>query len=423
MKEVQISNSSPIQTNLNLGLLQFVLILLSGLGPTSFQIFLPSVPAIIRYFDATPSIANLTISLSLTSFAIASLVYGRLADKFGSRTILLFGMSTLIIGSFICLSAQSIYVVLIGRILQPAGGAAGIIAARTLVMTIYEKEKAASVMSKLIAAMMIAPLIGVPLGGLLTDHFGWRSNFIVIGITALFALALVFFIVPKSHHQKHTSKPKTNLLTDYGRLVKNPLFLGNTLQFGFAMSAFMTFMATSPIVLTQTFKLSASGISFALLMASGSAIIGNLLASRIPPRYSLIQRLLVGSIVACSGSLIAFSLSILNVWTLAALILPIMLFSICYGITSPAAQTGAMSAIKELTGTAAGLCMFISMILASLSTQLVSAFNDGTPLTITTSLMMLASLSLIAAFITTFGVRIKWFRKLGACDDETQISA
>ena len=89
MKEMQASSdSSPIQANLNHGLLQFALILLSGLGPTSFQIFLPSVPEIIMYFNASPDCKHDDL-LVVVLFAFASPVYGRLADKFGSRTILL----------------------------------------------------------------------------------------------------------------------------------------------------------------------------------------------------------------------------------------------------------------------------------------------------------------------------------------------
>jgi DHA1 family bicyclomycin/chloramphenicol resistance-like MFS transporter len=98
-------------------------------------------------------------------------------------------MTILIIGSFICLSAQSIEAVIVGRIIQPAGGAAGVIVARIIVMDIYQSEKAANVMSKLVASMMISPLLGVPLGGLLTDTFGWRSTFILIG-----AIATIVFL-------------------------------------------------------------------------------------------------------------------------------------------------------------------------------------------------------------------------------------
>ncbi|MCC8380401.1 MFS transporter [Xenorhabdus sp. PB30.3] len=400
MRGTQIPSSHTCdESKLNHTLLQFILILLSGLGPTSFQIFLPSVPSLVTYFGTTPATANLTVSLSMISFAIACLVYGRLADRLGRRTILLLGMAILILGSFICLSAQSIEAVILGRIIQPAGGAAGVIAARIIVMDIYHSEKAANVMSKLVASMMISPLLGVPLGGLLTDNFGWRSNFILIGAIAAIVFIIIFFSLPESR-KAQTGAGKSNLFHDYRQLAKNATFLGNAFQFGFAQSAFMAFMAAAPIVLTQTFQLSASGASLLLLMVSGSTIIGNLSASRLPQSLSLRRRLLLGSIAGFIFSLVALTLSLVNVWSIPALVLPTMVFSIFYGITSPAAQAGAIGAIKPLAGTAAGLSMFISMLLASFATQFIAEFNSGTPLVITFSVALLAFLSLISAIIT-----------------------
>ncbi|HBX5720555.1 TPA: MFS transporter [Klebsiella pneumoniae] len=401
MKGSQMPSSHAFEeSKFNHVLLQFILILLSGLGPTSFQIFLPSVPSLVEYFKTTPAIANLTVSLSMISFAIACLVYGRLADRLGRKTILLLGMTILIIGSFICLSAQSIEAVIVGRIIQPAGGAAGVIVARIIVMDIYQSEKAANVMSKLVASMMISPLLGVPLGGLLTDTFGWRSTFILIG-----AIATIFFIItfclPESRKtQTGADEGKSNLLHDYGQLAKNTTFLGNAFQFSFAQSAFMAFMTAAPIVLTQTFQLSASGASLLLLMVSGSAIIGNLSASRLPQSISLQRRLLLGSIAGFIFSLIALTLSLVNSWSIPAMVIPTMAFSFFYGITSPAAQAGAIGAIKSLAGTAAGLSMFISMFLASLATQFIAEFNSGSPLVISFSLFLLTFLSLIFAIIT-----------------------
>lgn len=395
------SDNASEQTHVNHALLQFILILLSGLGPTSFQIFLPSVPSLVKYFETTPATANLTVSLSMISFALACLVYGRLADRLGRRTILLLGMAILIIGSFICLSAQSIEAVILGRIIQPAGGAAGVIAARIIVMDIYHSEKAANVMSKLVASMMISPLLGVPLGGLLTDNFGWRSNFILIGAIAAIVFVIILFSLPETRKaQTGVEAGKSNLFYDYGQLAKNATFLGNAFQFGFAQSAFMAFMAAAPIVLTQTFQLSASGASLLLLMVSGSAIIGNLSASRLPQSLSLRRRLLLGSIIGFIFSLLALTLSLINIWSIPALVIPTMVFSIFYGITSPAAQAGAIGAIKPLAGTAAGLSMFISMLLASVATQFIAEFNSGTPLVITFSLALLALLSLISAIVT-----------------------
>ncbi|HGE6461959.1 TPA: MFS transporter [Klebsiella pneumoniae] len=389
------------ESKFNHVLLQFILLLLSGLGPTSFQIFLPSVPSLVEYFKTTPAIANLTVSLSMISFAIACLVYGRLADRLGRKAILLLGMTILIIGSFICLSAQSIEAVIVGRIIQPAGGAAGVIVARIIVMDIYQSEKAANVMSKLVASMMISPLLGVPLGGLLTDTFGWRSTFILIGAIATIVFFIITFCLPESRKtQIGADEGKSNLLHDYGQLAKNTTFLGNAFQFSFAQSAFMAFMTAAPIVLTQTFQLSASGASLLLLMVSGSAIIGNLSASRLPQSISLQRRLLLGSIAGFIFSLIALTLSLVNAWSIPAMVIPTMAFSFFYGITSPAAQAGAIGAIKSLAGTAAGLSMFISMFLASLATQFIAEFNSGSPLVISFSLFLLTFLSLIFAIIT-----------------------
>jgi DHA1 family bicyclomycin/chloramphenicol resistance-like MFS transporter len=388
------------ESKFNHVLLQFILILLSGLGPTSFQIFLPSVPSLVEYFKTTPAIANLTVSLSMISFAIACLVYGRLADRLGRKTILLLGMTILIIGSFICLSDKSIEAVIVGRIIQPAGGAAGVIVARIIVMDIYQSEKAANVMSKLVASMMISPLLGVPLGGLLTDTFGWRSTFILIGAIATIVFIITFCLPESRKTQTGADEGKSNLLHDYGQRQKNTTFLGNAFQFSFAQSAFMAFMTAAPIVLTQTFQLSASGASLLLLMVSGSAIIGNLSASRLPQSISLQRRLLLGSIAGFIFSLIALTLSLVNAWSIPAMVIPTMAFSFFYGITSPAAQAGAIGAIKSLAGTAAGLSMFISMFLASLATQFIAEFNSGSPLVISFSLFLLTFLSLIFAIIT-----------------------
>jgi DHA1 family bicyclomycin/chloramphenicol resistance-like MFS transporter len=73
----------------------------------------------------------------------------------------------------------------------------------------------------------------------------------------------------------------------------------------------MAFMTAAPIVLTQTFQLSASG-QLTTIMVSGSAIIGNLSASRLPQSISLQRRLLLGSIAGFIFSLIALTLSLVN---------------------------------------------------------------------------------------------------------------
>lgn len=399
MKGIEAHSSFSIQdqTKLKQGFVQAILILLVGLGPTSFQIFLPAVPEITAYFNTTPAMANLTVSLSMISFAIASLVYGRLADQFGRRSILLFGMAVLTVGSALCLFGTSIEMVILGRLIQPAGGAAGVIAARIIVLDIYDKDEAGNVMAKLAAAMMVAPLLGVPLGGVLTDQFGWQSNFVFIGSAAIASLVLVWVYLPETRTFSEPSGEKQSLFADYRRLVRHRVFAANTLQFAFAQAAFMVFLSGAPFIFVKTYGLSASNTSLALLAVSASAVGGNIFASMLSKKVTLKQRLIVGSLFGCLGGVAAVAFSLASIWTLLALVIPAMVFSFSNGVSSPAAQTGSIAAIKELSGTAAGFSMFLSMVFASLSTQLLSTFNDGTPVALTVGFSILTVLSFLAA--------------------------
>jgi len=374
----------------------FTLVLLSALGPASFQIFLPSVPNIIKDLSSTPGVANLTISLSMLSFAFFSLFYGRMADRFENKKLLIIGMLVLIVGSIIGYFSHNIEMVILGRVIQPAGGAAGVVAARAMIMRLYQGEKAAKIMSRLVAAMMTAPLIGVPLGGVLTDNYGWRSNFIFIGVFACVALICVVLMVPTV---RNTTEYNANfsLLQSYKKLISNHIFSGNVFQFGLSQSAFMIILATSPIVLTTTFGFTAAESSIVLLICSLSVIAGNLLSGRLPDSVLLAQRLKWGSLLGAIFSFAGLVLTLIAPLSLYVLVIPAMLFCFFFGVTAPVAQTNAIGANRELAGTAAGLCMFISMVLASIATQFAAEVNDGSPHILMGSVACLAVIAFILA--------------------------
>ena len=375
------------------------LVFLSALGPASFQIFLPSVPDIIKDLSSTPGVANLTISLSMLSFAFFSLFYGRMADRIENKKLLIIGMFVLIIGSVVGYFSYNIEMVILGRIIQPAGGAAGVVAARAMIMRLYEGEKAAKIMSRLVAAMMVAPLIGVPLGGILTDNYGWRSNFTFIGLFAGVALICIVIMVPKVKNISENNNG-FSLLQAYKKLISNPVFSGNVFQFGLSQSAFMIILATSPIVLTTTFDFTAAESSMVLLICSLSVIAGNLLSGRLPDSVLLAQRLKWGSLLGAVFSVVGLIITLIVPLSLYMLVIPAMLFCFFFGITAPAAQTSAIGVNRELAGTAAGLCMFISMILASIATQFAAEVNDGSPHIL---MGLVASLAVIALFLALKG--------------------
>lgn len=393
------SNSSSIGKSTYLFML---LIYLVGLGPTSFQIFLPSVPSLASDFGVSPAVANLTVSLSMISFAVGALVYGTLSQRIDSRSLLLTGMAILMCGSLLCMFAPNIELVIAGRIIQPLGGASGVVIARLIAANHFEDKHAADLMSKLAASMMIAPLLGVPLGGYLTEYFGWRSVFVFILAAASIALVLVALILERSHSEKLAKQlQKQNLLRDYLILMRNGVFVFNSGHFSFSQAALMCFLSASPLVLTTLFQMGPTDISLILILVAIGAVTGNMIAPRLPESISVNQRLFVGSMIACASGIVAILLSSIGIASVASLVIPVMVFSFCNGVASPVSQMNAIQANGQLSGTASGFSLFLSMFVASIATQVVSSYNNGHEWVVSVPLLIFTTLAFASILAAT----------------------
>src|SRR5258705_13996384 len=73
-----------------------------ALGPISTDLYLPSLPGLLRHFDADIAEVQLTLSVFLVGLAVGQLVYGPLSDRFGRRPVLLAGLILYGVGRVIC---------------------------------------------------------------------------------------------------------------------------------------------------------------------------------------------------------------------------------------------------------------------------------------------------------------------------------
>ena len=375
---------------------RWLLVLLTAIGPASFQIFLPSLPSIQAGFGVSTGTAQLALSLSMAGIAVATLAYGSLADRFGRRPVLLAGMGLLLAGSLLCAAAPSIGVLIAGRVVQAAGGAAGMVVTRAIVLDLYGRERAGRVMAGLLAAMMIAPMLATPLGGVLDDAVGWRANFLVIAAAALATLALVAWRLPETRCTD-CALVSEGFVADACRLLASRCFEGFALQGAFAMAAFVAFTTAAPYALTGSGGLSATQVGLAFVLVSAGFAAGSLVATRLPDSLRLWRRALLGSAVALAAAIGALALALGGVWAPWALIAPAAAFAFATGITMPASQAGAIGAVPELAGTASGLAGFLGTFVAALATQVVGALSDGTPVPVAAGMAALAAASLLAA--------------------------
>jgi DHA1 family bicyclomycin/chloramphenicol resistance-like MFS transporter len=103
--------------------LTLLLSLLTGIGPLSMDMYLPSLPEIGRALHAPTATVQLTISSYLFGFAAGQIFYGPISDRLGRRPVLLVALVLYAIGSIICSTTQSIEMLIVARFVQALGAA------------------------------------------------------------------------------------------------------------------------------------------------------------------------------------------------------------------------------------------------------------------------------------------------------------
>jgi MFS family permease len=177
------------------------LIAVMALGGTAYgfaaTMVIPAVPALQRGLDVSPAAAGWVLSAYLVAASVLTGIVGRLGDVFGRRRTLVASLGVFAIGAAICAAAGSMPLLLLGRVVQGAGGgiyplAYGILAER------LEPAKRASALGLMAATMGIGAGIGPVLGGVISDHASHRWIFVVVGLLALAAAAAVLRVVPRA---------------------------------------------------------------------------------------------------------------------------------------------------------------------------------------------------------------------------------
>src|SRR5512141_233392 len=143
------------------------------LGPFSIDTYIPAFSGIARALGATPVQMQQTLSAYLFGFAFMNLFHGALADSFGRRPVVLWGIAVFTLASAGCALSQSIGQLVFFRGLQGLSTGAGIVVSRAVIRDMFPPAQAQQVMIHFGVAPAIAPIIG----GWLLVNAGWHSIF------------------------------------------------------------------------------------------------------------------------------------------------------------------------------------------------------------------------------------------------------
>lgn len=191
----------------------------AALTPLNSTMVAVALPALSMEFNALPSTVTLFVVTGyLVATIVAQLPAGSIADRAGYSRALTWGRLMFGAGAAVGVFAQSLTAVVLGRLLMAAGGALIIPTAMALLRISYPAERRARAFGVMGGVMGGAAAVGPALGAWMTDHFGWRSLFLIN-----VPLLLLSWLLQPRVHDEHPAARRTQ--PGYLSLLRNRPFM------------------------------------------------------------------------------------------------------------------------------------------------------------------------------------------------------
>ena len=359
----------------------YILLILGGLsafGPLSIDMYLPAFPAMAEDLGVSSEQIQLSLSVYFIGLASGQLVYGPLADRFGRRKPLLFGIGLFCVASLACALAPTLEWLLAARFAQALGGCAGMVVNRAVVRDLCEPIDAAKAFSQLMLIMGVAPILAPLAGTALLGLAGWASIFWFLTVFAgLFALAVYFFL-PETLPPHMAPPPLRSAFGRYIGLLREPLFMFHALTGGVAMAGMFAYISGSPYVFLELYKVPVEQYAWLFGSIAACFILSAQLNSRLLRRWSqlaLIRGTTFIYMLATVTLLLAAWLQVESLW----LFLPPLVLSVAIiSQVLPNASACALAGHGHQAGIASALMGTMQFAIAGITSAAVGMLHDNT---------------------------------------------
>ena len=155
-----------------------------------------ALPAMARDFGSPVVALSVGISAYLLALAVFIPLSGWVADRFGTRDVFTAAIAVFTGASMLCGLCDGLWSFVVARLLQGLGGAMMVPVGRLAVLRTTEKSALVGAIALLTWPALAAPVLGPPIGGLLTTYASWRWIFFLNVPLGLAAIALSLTLMP-----------------------------------------------------------------------------------------------------------------------------------------------------------------------------------------------------------------------------------
>ena len=375
--------------------LAVLLAVLGMLGPFSIDTYLPAFAGIATALGATPVEMQQTLSAYLFGFAFMNLFHGALADSFGRRPVVLWGIALFTIASAGCALSQSIGQLVFFRAVQGLSTGAGIVVSRAVIRDMFPPAQAQQVMSQVTIYFGVAPAVAPIVGGWLFVHTGWHSIFWFLALVGAILWITNFRLLPETLHPSHRQPFNVrHLMRGYWALGSSPKFLLLALASGVPFNGMFLYVLSAPAFLGEHLKLEPTQFFWFFVLTisgiMGGAWLSGRLAGRIAPKRQIRHGFVIMFVVGIANVALNTVLEPHPAWAL----LPIAIFSFGWALMVPVVTLLVLDLVPERRGMASSLQAFVGSIANGVVAGVISPLVMHSALGLATASLLMMCIGL-----------------------------
>lgn len=355
-----------------LAILQFTLIL-------DFMVLSPLGAILLKELSIKPAQFGLVVSAYAFSAGASGLLAAGFADRFDRKKLLLFFYVGFIFGTILCALATTYEFLLIARIVTGIfGGVIGSISF-AIISDLFRLEQRGRVMGFVQMAFSASQILGLPIGLLLANEFGWHSPFWMIAAFSIFVgIAIVVYMKPVTEHLKY--KTDRNPFQHLWKTISYPHYLKAFIATILLATGGFMLMPFGSAFSINNLKISLQDLPILYGATGVFSIIFGPLSGKLSDKIGKYKVFVVGSIITIIMALIYTNLSVTPLWLV--IVINVIMFA---GITARMISASAlMTAIPKLQDRGAFMSINSSIqqisggAAAALAGVIVSQASDGT---------------------------------------------
>lgn len=389
------ADATPGQSASRLRALLPLILLLAMVGPLTLNILNPSLPGLAKVFGVPRELVQLTLSLYIFGMAIAQLIAGPLADRYGRKPVIVTALCLFVVSSVVASRSESIHFLIVARVIQAIGATASLTLSRTIIGDLSDRATTARMIAYVTMIMVIAPMASPNIGGLLDRNFGWPAIFLFCAAFGVVVIGMTLAMLVETRPATMDGATFSDVRRRTFALLRNPGYMRYVLISATASAVFFVFIGGAPYLVIDGWGYPPEVFGYWFISLGVGYALGNFTAARATAIFGMDRIIAVGNLMALAGIAITAALALVPVQHPAAVFLPAILFTYGNGLVLPNSFANALQTDRNAGGAASGLMGFTQMLFGSIGSFIVAKL----PATSALSMVAVMAVFGIAAFL------------------------